>query len=397
MLSPSILNVNGQQPMVNSQEPPANFELNTIEEAIAEIRAGRIIIVVDDEDRENEGDFVCAAETITPETINFMATHGRGLVCTPMEEKRAEELGLHLMVSANTALHETAFTVSIDLIGQGCSTGISAYDRSMGNRWLTNPAAKASDFARPGHIFPLRAKPGGVLRRTGHTEASVDLARLAGLYPMGVLVEILNADGTMARLPQLMEVAREHQLKIISIDDLVAYRMRTERLVRREVTTKMQTIFGEFEAIAYSDLTSGDSHLVLKKGTWEEGDSVLVRVHSSSETGDILGTLLEDYGTQINTALKAIANEGRGAFVYLRQNDKGNLLAKLNHYKQLTDEGAIEKFELHSPMGKKDFGVGAQILRDLNISKVRLLTNHPRRRMGLIGYGLEIVENVELA
>lgn len=383
--------------MVNSQEPPANFELNTIEEAIAEIRAGRIIIVVDDEDRENEGDFICAAETITPETINFMATHGRGLVCTPMEEKRAEELGLHLMVSANTALHETAFTVSIDLIGQGCSTGISAYDRSMGNRWLTNPAAKASDFARPGHIFPLRAKPGGVLRRTGHTEASVDLARLAGLYPMGVLVEILNADGTMARLPQLMKVAHEHQLKIISIDDLVAYRMRTERLVRREVTTKMQTIFGEFEAIAYSDLTSGDSHLVLKKGTWEEGDSVLVRVHSSSETGDILGTLLEDYGTQINTALKAIANEGRGAFVYLRQNDKGNLLAKLNHYKQLTDEGAIEKFELHSPMGKKDFGVGAQILRDLNISKVRLLTNHPRRRMGLIGYGLEIVENVELA
>jgi 3,4-dihydroxy 2-butanone 4-phosphate synthase/GTP cyclohydrolase II len=397
MLSPSILNVNGQKPMVNSQEPPANFELNTIEEAIAEIRAGRIIIVVDDEDRENEGDFICAAETITPETINFMATHGRGLVCTPMEEKRAEELGLHLMVSANTALHETAFTVSIDLIGQGCSTGISAYDRSMGNRWLTNPAAKASDFARPGHIFPLRAKPGGVLRRTGHTEASVDLARLAGLYPMGVLVEILNADGTMARLPQLMKVAHEHQLKIISIDDLVAYRMRTERLVRREVTTKMQTIFGEFEAIAYSDLTSGDSHLVLKKGTWEEGDSVLVRVHSSSETGDILGTLLEDYGTQINTALKAIANEGRGAFVYLRQNDKGNLLAKLNHYKQLTDEGAIEKFELHSPMGKKDFGVGAQILRDLNISKVRLLTNHPRRRMGLIGYGLEIVENVELA
>jgi 3,4-dihydroxy 2-butanone 4-phosphate synthase/GTP cyclohydrolase II len=371
-------------------------KLNTIEEAITEIRAGRVIIVVDDEDRENEGDFVCAAETVTPEIINFMATHGRGLVCTPMEEKRADELGLNLMVSSNTALHETAFTVSIDLIGQGCSTGISAYDRSMGNRWLTSQEAKASDFARPGHIFPLRAKPGGVLRRTGHTEAAVDFARLAGLYPMGVLVEILNADGTMARLPQLLEVAREHNLKIVSIDDLVAYRMRHERLVRREVTTTIHTVFGEFDAIAYSDLTSGDNHLVLKKGTWRQEDPVLVRVHSSSETGDILGTLLEDYGTQINNALKSIAKEGRGAFVYLRQNDKGSLLAKLNHYKQLTEAGQVEKFELHSPMGKKDFGVGAQILRDLNISKIRLLTNHPRRRMGLMGYGLEIVENVEL-
>jgi 3,4-dihydroxy 2-butanone 4-phosphate synthase/GTP cyclohydrolase II len=300
------------------------------------------------------------------------------------------------MVSSNTALHETAFTVSIDLIGQGCSTGISAYDRSMGNRWLTRAEAKASDFARPGHIFPLRAKPGGVLRRTGHTEAAVDLARLAGLYPMGVLVEILNADGTMARLPQLMDVARDHGLKIISIDDLVAYRMRTERIVRRDLTTNIHTIFGEFEAIAYTDLTSGDSHLVLKKGAWEPGEPVLVRVHSSSETGDILGTLLEDYGTQINNALKSIAKEGRGVFVYLRQNDKGSLLAKLNHYKQLTEEGQVEKFELHSPMGKKDFGVGAQILRDLHISKIRLLTNHPRRRMGLMGYGLEIVENVEL-
>lgn len=385
------------QSTVNNRETTVPSRLNTIEEAIAEIRAGRVIIVVDDEDRENEGDFICAAENVTPETINFMATHGRGLVCTPMEEKRAEELDLHLMVSANTALHETAFTVSIDLIGHGCSTGISAYDRSMGNRWLTNPAAKATDFARPGHIFPLRAKPGGVLRRTGHTEAAVDLARLAGLYPMGVLVEILNQDGTMARLPQLLEVARQHNLKIISIDDLVAYRMRTERLVRREFSTKMNTIFGEFDVMAYSDLTSGDTHLVLQKGSWEDGEPVLVRVHSSSETGDILGTLLEDYGTQINNALKTIAREGRGAFVYLHQNDKGSLLAKLNHYKQLNDEGQIEKFELHSPMGKKDFGVGAQILRDLNISKVRLLTNHPRRRMGLIGYGLEIVENVEFA
>ncbi len=386
------------EPSTSQTPVPAvpEFQLNTIEEALEDIRAGKLIIVVDDEDRENEGDFVCAAETITPDIINFMATHGRGLVCTPMEEKRADELGLNLMVSANTALHETAFTVSIDLIGHGCTTGISAYDRAMGNRWLTNPEAKASDFARPGHIFPLRAKPGGVLRRIGHTEAAVDLARLAGLYPMGVLVEILNPDGTMARLPQLVEVARAHNLKIISIDDLVAYRMRTESLIRREFSTNMKTVFGDFEAIAYSDVTSGDTHLVVKKGEWNESDPVLVRVHSSSETGDILGTLLEDYGTQINTALKTIAEEGRGAFVYLRQSDKGSLLAKLNHYKQLNDEGQVEKFELHSPMGKKDFGVGAQILRDLGISKIRLLTNHPRPRTGLIGYGLEVVENIEL-
>jgi 3,4-dihydroxy 2-butanone 4-phosphate synthase / GTP cyclohydrolase II len=375
----------------------SDIQLNTIEEALAELRAGRVIIVVDDEDRENEGDFICAAETITPEIINFMATHGRGLICTPMEEKRAEELDLPLMVGANTALHETAFTVSIDLLGHGCSTGISAYDRSTGNRFLTNPAAKPSDFARPGHIFPLRAKAGGVLRRTGHTEAAVDLARLAGLYPMGVLVEILNADGTMARLPQLIDIAKTHDLKLISIDDLVAYRMRTERLVRREVSTPMRTVFGDFDAIAYTDLTTGDYHLVLKKGTWEEGDPVLVRVHSSSETGDILGTLLADYNSQTVNALRAIEKEGRGAFVYLRQNDKGNsLLAKIKHYKQLNDEGQTDKFELHSPMGKKDFGVGAQILRDLNISKVRLLTNHPRKRMGLIGYGLEVIENVEI-
>lgn len=373
------------------------IRLDPVEEAISDIRNGRVIIVVDDEDRENEGDFICAAETVTPDVINFMAREGRGLICTPIEEKRATELDLNLMVSSNTALHETAFTVSIDLIGHGCTTGISAYDRATGIRHLTYAGARPSDYARPGHIFPLRAKPGGVLRRTGHTEAAVDLARLAGLYPAGVLVEILNPDGSMARLPQLVEVARQHQLKIISIDDLVAYRMRTERLVKRELSMTMKTIFGEFEAIAYTDIHSGDSHLVLKKGQWEPHEPVLVRVHSSSGTGDILGTLLEDYGTQINTALKYIAREGKGAFVYLRQSDKGNLMAKLHHYKQLSDENALEKFELHSPMGKKDFGVGAQILRDLNICKIRLLTNHPRRRLGLIGYGLEIVENVELS
>ncbi|MCC7465713.1 MAG: 3,4-dihydroxy-2-butanone-4-phosphate synthase [Saprospiraceae bacterium] len=372
------------------------FQLNTIEEAIAEIRAGRVIIVVDDEDRENEGDFICAAETITPKTVNFMATHGRGLICTPLEEKRADELGLNLMVSSNTALHETAFTVSIDLIGQGCTTGISAYDRATGIRWLTNPAARPSDYARPGHIFPLRAKAGGVLRRTGHTEAAVDLARMAGLAPVGVLVEILNPDGSMARLPQLIEVAKTHNLKIISIDDLVAYRMRTERLVRKEMEVPMQTIHGEFQAIVFTDMATGDTHLALKKGEWTEDEPVLVRVHSWSETGGILGTLLSDYGAQISSALKAIQENGKGAFVYLRQGDKANLLAKLQHYKQLSEEGNTDRFELHTVIGKKDFGVGAQILRELDISKIRLLTNHPKPRTGFIGYGLEIVENIKL-
>lgn len=374
----------------------SQIQLNTIEEAIADIRKGKVVIVVDDEDRENEGDFICAAETVTPDIINFMAMHGRGLICTPLEEKRADELGLDLMVGANTALHETAFTVSIDLIGHGCSTGISAYDRATGIRRLTNPAAKPSDFARPGHIFPLRAKTGGVLRRTGHTEAAVDLAQMAGLYPAGVLVEILNPDGSMARLPQLIEVARKFDLKIISIDELVAYRMRTERLIKREMETSMKTIYGDFDAVVFTDISSGDTHLVLKKGEWTDDEPVLVRVHSWSETGGILGNLLADYGSQIQSALRKIEEAGKGAFVYLRQADKANLLSRLKIYKQLMDDGEPEKFELHTSMGKKDFGVGAQILRELGVSKIRLLTNHPRPRTGFIGYGLEIVENIQL-
>lgn len=373
-----------------------SFQLNTIEEAIAEIRAGRLIIVVDDEDRENEGDFICAAEKITPEMINFMATYGRGLICTPLEEKRADELGLDLMVSSNTALHETAFTVSIDLIGHGCTTGISAYDRATGNKWLTNPAAKASDYARPGHIFPLRAKTGGVLRRTGHTEAAVDLARMAGFASVGVLVEILNPDGTMARLPQLVEIAKQHDLKIISIDDLVAYRMRTERLIRKEMEVPMKTIHGDFKAIIFSDVAGNDTHLALVKGEWKEDEPVLVRMHSWSETGGILGSLLSDYGTQISSALKSIEDAGKGAFVYLRQGDKANLMAKLQHYKTLVEEGNTDRFELHTAIGKKDFGVGAQILRELGIQKIKLLTNNPKPRTGFIGYGLEIVENIKL-
>ncbi|MEQ1747701.1 MAG: 3,4-dihydroxy-2-butanone-4-phosphate synthase [Saprospiraceae bacterium] len=371
-------------------------QLNTIEEALLEIRAGKVVIVVDDEDRENEGDFICAAEAVTPEVINFMAQHGRGLICTPIEEKLADGLDLPLMVSANTALHETAFTVSIDLIGHGCSTGISAYDRATGIRHLTTPAAKPSDFARPGHIFPLRAKTGGVLRRIGHTEAAVDLARMAGFSPAGVLVEILNPDGSMARLPQLLEVAQKFDLKIISIDDLVAYRMRTERLVRREFQTSMKTVYGDFEAIVFTDISTGDCHLVLKKGDWQEDEPVLVRVHSWSETGGILGNLLSNYGEQIQQALQAISEAEKGAFVYLRQGDKADLLARLKIYKQLMDDREPEKFELHTSMGKKDFGVGSQILRDLNISKIRLLTNNPKPRTGFIGYGLEIIENIQL-
>ncbi len=375
-------------------ESPAS--LNTIEEALGDIRAGKIIIVVDDEDRENEGDFVCAAELITPEMVNFMATHGRGLICTPIEEKHADALDLPYMVASNTAMHETAFTVSIDLIGHGCSTGISAYDRATGIRWLVNPAAKGSDYARPGHIFPLRAKTGGVLRRTGHTEATVDLARMAGLFPAGVLVEILNGDGTMARLPQLREIAQKHGLKIISIDDLVAYRLKNERLVRREIAVKMPTKFGEFEVIAYTQLTTGDTHLVFKKGDWADGEPVLVRVHSSTETGDILGMLLEDYGSMINRALWQISEAGKGIFVYMRHAEQGNLLARLKKYKLQQEAGEPAAIDLNSPMSQRDFGTGAQILRDLNVSKIRLITNHPRRRVGLIGYGLEVVENVEM-
>lgn len=383
-------------PQNGAKKAHSEFHLNSIEEALADLRNGKIIIVVDDEDRENEGDFISVAELVTPEIINFMATHGRGLLCTPIEEKHADELDLPYMVSANTAMHGTAFTVSIDLIGHGCSTGISAYDRATGIRWMVNPAAKSSDFARPGHIFPLRAKAGGVLRRTGHTEAAVDLARLAGYFPAGVLIEILNEDGSMARLPQLIEIARKHDLKIISIESLVAYRLKNERLVRREIAVTMPTKFGEFEVIAYTQLTTGDTHLVFKKGKWADDEPVLVRVHSTSETGDILGMLTEDYGTQVNRALFEISEAENGVFLYMRHASTGSLLAKLKKYKADQEASQPASLDLHSPMSQRDFGTGAQILRDLGISKIRLLTNHPRRRVGLIGYGLEVVENVAM-
>lgn len=369
------------------------FKLNSIEEALDDLRLGKVIVVVDDEDRENEGDFICAAENVTPEIINFMATYGRGLICTPIEEKRADELELFPMVSANTALHETAFTVSIDLVGQGCSTGISAYDRATGIKWLINDDAKATDYARPGHIFPLRAKTGGVLRRTGHTEAAVDLARLSGLYPAGVLVEILNPDGTMARLPQLIEIAAQHQLKIISIDDLVAYRMRTERIVKRELQLTLPSKYGNLEVFAYTQITSGDVHLAIKKGEWKIGEAVPVRVHSSTESGDVLGSIFENADSKIHKAFQIIEKEEKGLFLYMHQAEKGySMLSRLKAYKSQLEKNTPPQYQ----MDQRDYGVGAQILRDLGVSKIRLITGSNKRRVGLIGYGLEIVENLPL-
>lgn len=369
--------------------------LDSIESAIEAIKAGEVIIVVDDEDRENEGDFICAAEKITPEIINFMATHGRGLICTPLPEDRCDELELYPMVSNNTALHATGFTVSIDLVGQGCSTGISAYDRSTGIKALTLAETKADDYARPGHIFPLRAKKGGVLRRTGHTEAAVDLAELAGLYPAGVLVEILNEDGTMARLPDLVKVKERFGLKLITIKDLVHYRMKHERLIEREVGVKMPTKYGDFDLVAYTQTTTGETHLALKKGEWEENEPILVRVHSSCETGDILGSMRCDCGDQLHMAMQQVERAGKGVVLYMRQEGRGiGLLNKLHAYK-LQEEGydTVEANEkLGFEMDARDYGIGAQILYDLGVRKIKLLSNNPKKRIGLIGYGLEIVE-----
>lgn len=374
-------------------------KLNTIPEAIADIKKGKLVIVVDDEDRENEGDFVAAAHHITPEIINFMATHGRGLICMPMAEEMCDRLGLSLMVSQNSSHHETAFTVSVDLIGHGCTTGISAHDRAKTIKHLINPQAKPEDFARPGHIFPLRAKTGGVLRRAGHTEATIDLARMAGYEPAGVLVEIMNADGTMARLPQLFKIAKKFNLKIISIKDLIEYRMKHERLVTREVEVDMPTKYGHFRVRAYSQPGASEPHLAIIKGSWKENEPVLVRVHSSCLTGDILGSLRCDCGDQLSRALQMIEKEGKGVVLYMQQEGRGiGLLNKLKAY-QLQEQG-FDTFEanikLGLPMDARDYGVGAQILNDLGITKMRLMSNNPKKRVGLIGYGLEIVENVHI-
>lgn len=368
-----------------------SYKLNSIEEAIEDIKAGKIIIAVDDEDRENEGDFICAAEIVTPEIITFMATHGRGLICTPIDEERADELDLKMMVGDNTALHETAFTVSIDLKGNGCTTGISSYDRATGIKAMVDPKTKPSDFARPGHIFPLRAKKGGVLRRTGHTEAAIDLARMAGYAPAGVLVEILNEDGTMARLPQLVKIAAKHDLKIIAIKDLVEYRMRTERIIEKEIELEVPSKLGTFKVAVYSQMTTGDRHLAIYKGEIRESEPVLVRVHSQTETGDILGTLFGEYGDQLQSSLKLIEKEGTGVLLYMRHGEKGDeIISKLKELDNNPTNDPLKKEE------QRDFGVGAQILRDLKVKQIKLITNHPKKRIGLIGYGLEIVDNVAL-
>lgn len=377
----------------NETKLKEKYPINTIKEAIKDIKAGKVVIVVDDEDRENEGDFICAAETITPEIINFMATHGRGLICAPIDEDRADELNLPMMVSSNTALHETAFTISIDLIGHGCSTGISAYDRATGIRKLTDPNTRPEDYARPGHIFPLRAKKGGVLRRTGHTEAAIDLARMAGLSPAGVLVEILNPDGTMARMPQLCEIAKAHDLKIITIKDLVEFRMRNERLIRKNMEVEMDTEFGLFRVMAFEQITTGDIHLAITKGDWEADDPVLVRVQSASEMLEIFGTMFDNYGDTLQNAVKRIAKEGQGILLYMRHNEKDSAAGLLNGLRTFQDDTSQSKRN-GEDMLQRDFGVGAQILRDLGVSKMRLLTNNPKKRIGLVGYGLEVVENV---
>lgn len=380
--------------------PTSNVSaFDSIEAAIADIRHGKVVIVVDDEDRENEGDFVTAARNSDPATINFMATHGRGLICAPLTEERCEELGLDLMVRDNTALHETPFTISVDVKGRGTTTGISASDRSQTMLALIDPATRADELARPGHIFPLKAKKGGVLRRTGHTEAAVDLAKLAGFEPAGLIVEIMNEDGSMARLPELMVIAKKFGLKLISIEDLVAYRMRTESLVERQVDVKLPTVHGDFELVAYKQTTTGEEHLALIKGTWTKDEPVLVRVHSSCVTGDIFGSCRCDCGPQLHHAMELIEREGKGVIVYMQQEGRGiGLLNKLKAYK-LQEQGAdtVEaNLMLGFDMDARDYGVGAQILHDLGVRKMRLLTNNPRKRTGLVGYGLEIVENVPI-
>ncbi len=371
--------------------------LNTIEEALEDIRAGKIIIVVDDADRENEGDFICAARHATPEVVNFMATHGRGLICVALTEERCDELGLQMMVSNNTASHETAFTVSVDLLGYGCTTGISASDRSKTIQALINPATKPEELGRPGHIFPLRAKKGGVLRRSGHTEATIDLARLAGFEPAGPLVEIMNEDGSMARLPELLEIASKFGLKIISIEDLIKYRLRQESLIERQVTVDMPTEWGEFKLVSFRQINTNTQHLALVKGEWQKDEPVLVRVHSSCVTGDIFGSCRCDCGPQLHKAMQMIEAEGKGVVVYMNQEGRGiGLLNKLKAY-QLQEQGmdTVEaNLQLGFKMDERDYGVGAQILRDLGVCKMRLITNNPTKRAGLIGYGLEIVDRV---
>lgn len=373
--------------------------LNTIEEAIEDIKNGKIIIVVDDEDRENEGDFLASADKVTPEMINFMATYGRGLICAPLIEDRCEELDLELMVGKNTAEYETPFTVSVDLIGQGCTTGISASDRSKTVQALVNPHTRPTELGKPGHIFPLKARRGGVLRRAGHTEAAIDFARLAGHYPAGVIVEIMNEDGSMARLPELLKIAKKHLLKIVAIKDLIEYRIQNESLIEKEVDVLLPTDIGDFELHAFRQKTNNQLHLALVKGEWDKEDPILVRVHSSCLTGDIFGSCRCDCGPQLQTAMKMVEEAGKGVIVYMNQEGRGiGLLNKLKAYK-LQEKGR-DTVEANEDLGFKpdtrDYGVGAQILRELNVQKIKLMSNNPKKRTGLMGYGLEIVENIPI-
>ncbi|EAZ79251.1 bifunctional 3,4-dihydroxy-2-butanone-4-phosphate synthase/GTP cyclohydrolase II [Algoriphagus machipongonensis] len=375
------------------------YQLDPIEDAIEAIKNGEVIIVVDDEDRENEGDFVCAAEKITPEIVNFMATHGRGLICAPLVEDRCEKLGLDMMVGQNTAAFETPFTVSVDLIGHGCTTGISASDRAKTIKALVDDSIDPSELGKPGHIFPLKAKRGGVLRRAGHTEAAIDFARLAGFSPAGVLVEIMNEDGTMARLVDLVEVAKKFNLKLVSIKDLIAYRLKEESLIKREIGVDMPTEFGDFDLIAFRQTNTDEIHLALMKGTWEPDEPILVRVHSSCVTGDIFGSCRCDCGPQLHAAMNMVEKEGKGLVLYMNQEGRGiGLINKLKAYK-LQEQGmdtVQANLALGLPMDSRDYGVGAQILRDLGVGKIRLISNNPQKRVGLIGYGLEIIEQVPI-
>lgn len=379
--------------MITKTSNTPDIQLNTIQEAINDIRAGKVIIVVDDENRENEGDFIAASEKVTPEMINFMSKYGRGLICAPLTEDRCEELELNMMVKNNTVLHHTQFTVSVDLIGNGCSTGISVHDRAKTIKSLVDESTKPFELGRPGHIFPLKAKNGGVLRRTGHTEAAVDLARLAGLKPAGILVEILNENGTMARLPQLIKVAEKFDLKIISIEDLVAYRMEHDSLIEKKEDFQIETRFGSYRLRAYQQTTNNQIHIALTRGTWSKDEAVLTRINSTLVNNDILGTLTNDADKQLDDMFKVINDEGKGAILFINQETQSmNLLNRLEILKDSQKENTIAKAP-RIEMDSRDFGIGAQILHDLNIHKLKLISNNLQtKRVGMIGYGLEIIE-----